>query len=418
MLIFIDDFLLFKILIRVSVYRKVKIISIKKSKVLYYVGCIITIMTRKNNPRKLLGHGEVLSLSAIEVEDMLGLDSAPNVTYSNGDIVNHILNACSSKTSISNVSDICKDAPTEGTIRHRLRNLDLEEVQDSLNEKLKIHAVETVPNRPYICAIDIVQVPYYGKEKNSGDTIKTKPKQGTSRFFAYATIYLILRNKRYTLALKYVRKGETLREIVNFLIDEVQSAGLQIRRIYMDREFYNVKMINNLLKRKTAFIIPCVKRGSSGGIRKLLKGRKSYSTDYTMRSKDDEATFQVNVVVKYSKDKYKEKGVKHFAYAVHDIDIPIEKTFQEYRKRFAIESSYRIMNQARIHTSTKNPALRLLYMGISFLLANIWIYIQWTYLSTPRQGGRQPVKWNFKTMLKQINRATEDKLGFADTIPI
>ena len=110
--------------------------------------------------------------------------------------------------------------------------------------------------------------------------------------------------------------------------------------------------------------------------------------------------------------------MKHFAYAVHDIDMPIEKTFQEYRKRFGIESSYRIMNQARIHTSTKNPTLRLLYIGISFLLANIWIYIQWTYLSTPRQGGRQPVKWNFKTMLKQINRATEDKLGFTDTIPI
>ena len=160
------------------------------------MGCIITIMKTKMNPRKLLGHDEVLSLSASEVEDMLELDSAPNATYSNRDIVNHVLNACSSKTSISNVSDVCKDAPTEGTIRYRLRDLDLEEVQDSLNEKLKIHAVETVPNRPHICAIDIVQVPYYGEEKNSGDTIKTKPKQGTSRFFAYATIYLILRNKR------------------------------------------------------------------------------------------------------------------------------------------------------------------------------------------------------------------------------
>jgi putative transposase len=76
------------------------------------------------------------------------------------------------------------------------------------------------------------------------------------------------------------------------------------------------------------------------------------------------------------------------------------------------------MNQARIHTSTKNPVLRLLYIGLGLLLLNIWIYIQWKYLSTPRQGGRQPAKWPFKTMLKQINRAAEEKLGFKKGIII
>ncbi|MBU4547543.1 MAG: hypothetical protein KKH76_01880, partial [Euryarchaeota archaeon] len=40
--------------------------------------------------------------------------------------------------------------------------------------------------------------PFYGEEENRGDTIRTKPRQGTSRFYAYATIYLILKNKRYT----------------------------------------------------------------------------------------------------------------------------------------------------------------------------------------------------------------------------
>jgi putative transposase len=35
------------------------------------------------------------------------------------------------------------------------------------------------------------------KKENSFDTIKTKPRQGTSRFYAYASIYLILRNKYY-----------------------------------------------------------------------------------------------------------------------------------------------------------------------------------------------------------------------------
>jgi putative transposase len=137
-----------------------------------------------------------------------------------------------------------------------------------------------------------------------------------------------------------------------------------------------------------------------------------------MNSKKDKATFQVNIVVKYSKGKYKDKGIKYFAYAVYNMNIALKNTFKEYRKRFGIESSYRLMNQARIHTSTKNPVLRLLYIGLSLLLVNIWIYIQWTYLSIPRQGGRQKVTWTFKTMLKQINRITDEKLGFNTKITI
>ena len=73
--------------------------------------------------------------------------------------------------------------------------------------------------------------------------------------------------------------------------------------------------------------------------------------------KNGEATLQVNIVVKYSKCKYKTKGIKYFAYATYGMDLPISKTFKEYRKRFGIESSYKLMNQARLRTSTKkNPS--------------------------------------------------------------
>jgi len=94
------------------------------------------------------------------------------------------------------------------------------------------------------------------------------------------------------------------------------------------------------------------------------------------------------------------------------------KLLRSYRKRFGIESSYKLMNQARARTSTKKPVLRLLYVGLGLLLVNIWIYIHWTRLSIPRRGSRQPKTWTFKTMLRQITRKTEEKLGFQDGIPI
>ena len=45
---------------------------------------------------------------------------------------------------------------------------------------------------------------------------------------------------------------------------------------------------------------------------------------------------------------------------------------EEYRKRFGIETSYRQMNQCRIRTYTRNPTLRLLFVGIALLLRNVW----------------------------------------------
>jgi putative transposase len=375
-------------------------------------------MKRKNNPHRLLLNDDVLNFSVNEIRDLLELDSGPNSKYSDRDIIYHLLSACTSKISISQLSNLCEDAPTEGDVRYRLRDLDLDELQKAFNDKLKVHALKTISNKNLKVAADLVTLPFYGKEETDGDTIKSKPKEGTSQFYAYASIYVILQNKRYTLAIKYVRKGETLKDIINFLIKEIEDAGFKIRGLFLDREFYTVNMINYLLNRKIPFIIPCVNRGPSGGIRKLYNGRKSYSTEYTMRSKENESTFKVNIVVKYSKGKYKKEGVKYFAYAVNGMNIELKNTFKEYRKRFGIESSYRLMNQARIHTSTKKPVLRLLYIGLGLFLLNIWIYIQWKYLSTPRQGGRQPVTWPFKTMLKQISRASEEKLGFIKGITL
>jgi putative transposase len=374
------------------------------------------LMKNKNTPHKELCNDVVLSLSADVVEDMLELNSGPNVDYSDRIIVCHLLNASTSRTSINNISDLCEDAPSEGTVRYRLRNLEVDTFQENLNENLKIHANETIFRDENIFAIDFVNIPFYGTEENPGDTIKTKPRDGTSRFYAYASIYVILNNKRYTLAVKYIKKGDTLKDTVDFLIKEIQTNGFEIKQVYLDKEFYTVEVINYLMFNEIAFIIPCVKRGPSGGIRKLFKGRESYSTEYTMRSKENEATFQVNIVVKYSKNKFKKKGIRYFAYAVYNIDSPVQNTFKEYRKRFGIESSYRLINQTKIHTCTKKPALKLLYIGLSFILVNIWIYIQWTRISIPRRGGRRKLTWTFKTMLKQINRTTEEILGFNNRI--
>ena len=140
-------------------------------------------------------------------------------------IVCHIVNASASKTTINQVSR-SGDAPTEGTVRYRLRSFDLEEVQHALNRMLKSKEIKTLPRRALSFAIDFALIPFYGEE---GDTVRSKAREGTTRFFAYASIYLMLRNKRYTLAVKHRRGWGKLMDVVAFLLREVEEAGLASR---------------------------------------------------------------------------------------------------------------------------------------------------------------------------------------------
>ena len=61
---------------------------------------------------------------------------------------------------------------------------------------------------------------------------------------------------------------------------------------------------------------------------------------------------------------------------------------EEYRKRFGIETSYRQMNQGRIRTCTRNPVLRLLFVGIALLLRNVWVWFHLNVLADRHANGR------------------------------
>jgi putative transposase len=60
-----------------------------------------------------------------------------------------------------------------------------------------------------------------------------------------------------------------------------------------------------------------------------------------------------------------------------------------YRSRFGIESSYRQAHQARIRTSSRKPALRLLFMGVALVLRNVWVWLHAEVMAQPQRGARQ-----------------------------
>jgi hypothetical protein len=91
---------------------------------------------------------------------------------------------------------------------------------------------------------------------------------------------------------------------------------------------------------------------------------------------------------------------------------------ETYRKRFGIETSYRQMREAKIKTSTRDPLLRLLYMGLALILRNVWVWLHWQVLAYPRRGARaiDLGQLPFRAMLLWLQHYAEQLLGVCDEV--
>jgi putative transposase len=105
---------------------------------------------------------------------------------------------------------------------------------------------------------------------------------------------------------------------------------------------------------------------------------------------------------------------------VYQPKCELHQIYEEYRLRFGIESSYRLMNQIRARTNSRRPIYRLLLVGIAFVLQNIWVMVKWTILSIPRRGGRLVMNRDFPLcrFCLFLSEAVKSIYGVVKSIPI
>ena len=305
-----------------------------------------------------------------------------------------LVRAASNRDTIENTAKTLNKIPSGNDIRYHLNKIDdFEDLERQINQALKSRVPRGIKKGHLKLAIDLNLIPYYGKPSNKElpYIYRSQAKSGTCSFYAYATLYVLMKGKRVTLAIRGVRWLDTSVAIITYLLAELDALHIQVKQLYLDRGFFNVPVIRWLQALEIPLLMPAIKTGKQGGIKQFLKGRKSYKATYTMTrrgSQDNSVTFDLWIVCKYKKGKRHQKGIEYFAYVVYKVKTNLSYLHQDYRKRFGIESSYRLKNICRIRTTNKNPVLRLLFVGISFVLINIWINLLWLKISRKRKGGR------------------------------
>ncbi len=321
--------------------------------------------------------------------------------------------------------------PSEETLRKALyaSTPDFAELQRPLNRALAGRLPRALRRRPQRLAIDLTLIPYHGEPfHDPKEVYRSQAKDGTSHFHAYATAYVVLKGRRFTVALTAVAKGEPLKEVVQRLLKQARSVGVKPRLLLLDRGFYSVDVIRYLQAARHPFLRPVVIRGRKadhpqgpGGTRIFALRKRGGWHEYTVTS-GTRRTARVSICVscRNYRGQWNRHGRQALVYACWGVEGRSCAWVREtYRSRFGIESSYRQMNQARGRTSTRRPELRLLYVGIALVLRNEWVWLHFEVLSSPRRGGRmlRPERLRLRELLHWLILVIEEATGTVGETP-
>ena len=231
-------------------------------------------------------------------------------------------------------------------------------------------------------AIDTHDEPFYGKTAELLTyTCSGQAKAGTTHFFRIASAYIIWREVRLTLALRYVLPEDDLLGVVACLLQRLGYLGLHATVVYLDKGFCSGDIIRYLQRTRQAALLACPIRGKTGGIRALCQGRGSYTTDYTFTDGTTVRLALVDTRVHDPKTKCKQR--KWLAFVLVQLDWIPRQVYTKYRRRFGIEASYRLLRQVKVLTNSRNPALRFFLLGVGLLMQNVWVLARWLFTRRP-----------------------------------
>ncbi|MGI0129514.1 MAG: hypothetical protein ACREEC_05095 [Thermoplasmata archaeon] len=337
-----------------------------------------------------------------------------------------VLRAAAQRLSVTRARAHSRRGTSDRHARRILEHLDLGRTQRAVTRALRFQSNPYVPRQPVDVAVDFHDVPYYGQaiDPDHPQFVKTQESRGTHRAYHYATLDLLLPNFRLTVALRYLRERGHRQRAVARLLADARRAGVQVRRIYLDREFYEYDTLSWLKSEGYTVITPM--RLGTKQRKRWERGQRSYVTEHTLRSPqrgEPPLVLRVHVVVRYQKgQKWGRHGAQYLVYEVvgHVADdalraVPLHSTHALYRKRFGIETSYRLLGQARAITTSRSPAVRLLYVAVSLMIQNEWVILKLQYASEGRQGPTGFVVHDellrFAALLEWLTSAVARRLG-------
>lgn len=292
---------------------------------------------------------------------------------------------------ITLLKELAQKPPSADAVLKKLEPLDVEDIEAVVNnylyQSLKQHPRfrGKKKTKKTTLAIDLHDEPYYG-DSQSEYVITGKRKEGTNRFFRFATAYVCEDGYRYNLAVKMVKKRDKVAEIALKLIEQAQRL-VKIGLAVLDGGFYDTNLVKELDRRGIRFLIrgsmnaPAKMLVEENNLRSLKEGEgKFFKHTMSCHEPGRRCTHEVRLLI------CRRYGELTVLIANKDSRRGVKGVIAVFNSRFGIESSYRDGRRFRCRTTSNRDNFRAAMFFVGIILQNFLNL----FLSASSSEGRTP----------------------------
>ena len=289
-----------------------------------------------------------------------------------------LLNCCAEDG--SKTMNLIDDIPSGDALLQQLKKMEFDSVEEQFHELFEKQFFKMFPKakkgRKYkaIVIIDTHEQETYSKQKRtSKNIIGGKHKNGTNFFFKYMTMQVIIKNKIITLGVRFHRRKEGQSRHVDKLI-RLAKKYVRIKVALLDRGFRDVKILNNLEFRQAPVLMPMFKDKKGEKCFEELGKKNFKAVKYWFRNPKGRYADVKLLMMRLSNEKeigfYTTMPFTWLHNANYYLNI--------YKKRWNIETGYRLQNMFLPKTTSINYVVRFFYFCYACAMHNLWLIIRLT----------------------------------------
>ena len=309
-----------------------------------------------------------------------------NAMYKPSDLANVLIHASTStansiESAAQDLMDCFPDSkiPSADTVHSYLQDAHKDELLNSF-ANMNTYFIDNslIRDTKQTLAIDFHNIPYYGS-KSTKCISGIKPKNGTSWGHSYLTTDIVgsLNQTLDVIPLTGLNKDYLI--LIEGILKRIRTQRIRIEKVLMDREFFNLKVIQAFKNGDTKFIMPAKYDKRIKAVVSEFeknKGRVPGIFHYKFKNATCPWFYLILIPNKFY-DPSKKDGIdnkKFFTFATN-IEYGSAEEFcssvpKEYRVRWNIETGYRMKNIFKIRTCSKSPIVRLFLFLLQCLMHN------------------------------------------------
>ena len=279
-------------------------------------------------------------------------------------------------------------------------------------EKMMVEAREVIfrvarkyglKQRRTIVSIDFHDKPFYGDHELK-EVVGTQHKLGTNYAYRYATICICEEGIRFNLATVAVTQLNLRKSVVLFLLKEAERY-VRIGQVLLDRGFNDTDIIDLLREGvKVHYTMPLAENKKVKRITKDMKGIITMPyTFYEDKPKEYQTTVKLIV------DKREKEAHYFITNIVGENKTALLLIMEAYRKRWGIETGYRVADEFYAWTTSKKFFIRCFLGLLSFLLQDLWILQNFIeQKGTPFQQARSKMLKGCRKILQFLKKSVQE----------